>query len=297
MKKSENTYQNGRISITLLFALFLSFSAISKPQYSFNVIKKGQGAPLIFIPGLITSGEVWHETMEHFSKTNECHVLTLAGYAGQPPLADAPYLESFKKEIIHYIDEQKLNNVVLVGHSIGGYISLMIGLENHPSIRKLVILDAMPHFAAEINPNAKEGFDEASAKQYMASFEAFDQEQIKNYRLTMAKSMTKNQEKWNDLVEWSMSSDLKTEAYSSHEMLATDLRKDIAKIEAPILVLAAFDYNEMYPQYTLEAATATYKSQYQHANMLQLEIAEGSKHFIMWDKPEWIFEKITQFIQ
>lgn len=297
MKKSEITFRKARILATLFIVLFISFGATSKAQYSFNVIKKGQGAPLIFIPGLITSGEVWRETVEHFSKSNECHVLTLAGYAGQPPLSDAPYLESFKNEIIRYIDEQKLNNVVLVGHSIGGYISLMIGLENHPSVKKLVIIDAMPHFALVINPNAEEGFDEASAKQYMASFEAFDQEQIKNYRLTMAKGMTKNQEKWNDLVEWSMSSDLKTEAYSSHEMLATDLRKEIAKIEAPILVLAAFDYNDMYPQYTIEAATATYESQYQHANVVQLEIAEGSKHFIMWDKPEWMFEKITQFIQ
>jgi pimeloyl-ACP methyl ester carboxylesterase len=73
--------------------------------------------------------------------------------------------------------------------------------------------------------------------------------------------------------------------------------KEIANIKVPMLVMAAFDYTEMYPQYTLEVAQSTFQSQYQYANTLQLEMAEGAKHFIMWDKPEWMFEKIDQFIQ
>lgn len=297
MKTKKLTPGKTGIITAIIIAILFSIDAFSQQQYSFNVNKQGQGSPMIFIPGLITSGEVWNETAEHFSKTNECHVLTLAGYAGQPPLEKAPYLATYKSEIIRYIEEQQLKEVVLVGHSIGGYLSLMIGLENHPSIQKLVIVDAMPHFAMVMNPNAKEGFDEESAKRYMATFEAYDKDQIKNYRMMMAQGMTKNQAKWSELVNWSMSSDMKTEAYSSHEMLATDLRERIATIKVPIMVLAAFDYTEMYPQYTLEVAKSTYQSQYAHAKDCELVMAEGAKHFIMWDKPEWMFEKIDNFIQ
>ena len=46
---------------------------------------------MILIPGFLSSGAVWDDVVAHYSFRYTCHVLTLPGFAGQPPIA-APIL-------------------------------------------------------------------------------------------------------------------------------------------------------------------------------------------------------------
>jgi len=55
----------------------------------FSVKITGTGRPMILIPGLLSSGDVWSTTVDRYKDRYECHVLTLAGFAGQPAI-DAP---------------------------------------------------------------------------------------------------------------------------------------------------------------------------------------------------------------
>ena len=63
---------------------------------SFAVKITGKGQPVILIPGLSSSGAVWEGTVEHLKDRYQCHVLTLAGFAGQPRIP-APFLETVRK--------------------------------------------------------------------------------------------------------------------------------------------------------------------------------------------------------
>jgi len=54
---------------------------------SFSIRVDGHGRPMILIPGLTCGGDVWKTTVEHFKNRYECHMLTLPGFAGQPPSA------------------------------------------------------------------------------------------------------------------------------------------------------------------------------------------------------------------
>ncbi len=280
----------------LAIAVLAANKVFGQATYSFAVEKQGTGQPVLFIPGLISSGEVWKATAERFSSSHECHVLTLAGFAGQPPLEKGPYLETYKKDILRYLADNALEDVTVVGHSLGGYLGMMLALEQDSRIARLIVVDAMPHFAVVMNPQAKEGFDEASAKRYMVSFESMAPADVTAARQAAARGMTKNAAYWDALVGWAKSSDLKTEAYASHEMLATDLRKEIAAINIPVLALAAFDPVPEYPQYTLEGAKAMYAAQYAAAPNLSLKMAEGAKHFIMYDQPDWMYAQFENFL-
>ena len=53
-----------------------------KPLFAVTVT--GSGRPMILIPGLSCGGNVWDGTVTHFKDRYECHVVTLAGFAGQP---------------------------------------------------------------------------------------------------------------------------------------------------------------------------------------------------------------------
>ena len=53
-------------------------------QQPFQVKVSGHGQPMILIPGLSSSGETWDTTVDHYKDRFECHVLTVAGFAGVP---------------------------------------------------------------------------------------------------------------------------------------------------------------------------------------------------------------------
>src|SRR5579862_9790287 len=98
------------MKLTILLALALLGASQLKPQshYSFAVVKSGQGSLLIFIPGLECSGEVWNDAVTHFSSGHTCYVLTLPGFAGQPPIADSDVLGTIVNQLASYIVENQI---------------------------------------------------------------------------------------------------------------------------------------------------------------------------------------------
>jgi N-formylmaleamate deformylase len=73
------------IAIGILFlAIGSSFNSAQTPK-SFSVKIIGEGKPMIFIPGLYCKGDVWNETVARYKNNYKCYILTLAGFAGEPP--------------------------------------------------------------------------------------------------------------------------------------------------------------------------------------------------------------------
>lgn len=287
------------IAPSLLIILLLTVSNVfAKVQNDkpFSVTVIGNGEPMLFIPGLSCSGTVWDSTVKKYSNKYQCHVFTLAGYAGQPPIENPPYLDTYKDAIIQYIKEKKLDHVILVGHSIGGFLALRIATEIQQRLQRVIIVDALPFFAGMTNSNAKDGFDEDAAKKAFAQFEKMDDIAIEANQLNTAKFLCADSTKWKTIASWGAKSDRKTMAYTMYEMLGNDIRQKIADIKIPVLVMAAFAPAAQYPTFTKEYVLSAYKQQYEHCKTCTVETTPLSKHFIMYDAPEWYFSKIDAFI-
>lgn len=79
------------LKFLLPFALFTLAAFAKTPSFAVKVT--GHGRPVILIPGLSSSGAVWDGTVAHLKSRFECHVLTLAGFAGEPRIP-APFLKT-----------------------------------------------------------------------------------------------------------------------------------------------------------------------------------------------------------
>ena len=77
-----------------------------------------------------SSGDTWKTTVERYRDRFACHVITLAGFAGVPPIP-SPLLASARTEIADYIRAARLDRPVIVGHSLGGTLALAIA-SDHP---------------------------------------------------------------------------------------------------------------------------------------------------------------------
>ena len=183
--------------------LFAQTSA-AKP---FSVKVTGKGAPKLFIPGLTWSVAVWDSTIAKYSKNYQCHVITLAGYAGQPPIENPPYLDTYKGATIQYIKDKKLDHVILVAHSIGGFLALRIAIEMQQHLEKVIIVDALSFFAGMTNPNAKDGFDENAAKKAFVKFEKMEDNALKASQLNKAKFLCADSTKWGRIATGGLKSD------------------------------------------------------------------------------------------
>jgi len=90
-----------------------------KTAAAFTVSVVGNGPPVLLIPGLSCDGSVWNATMEHLKGRFQCHVVSLAGYAGAPPMAAGPFLPYVHDQIVAYVKAKGLRQPAIVGHRLG----------------------------------------------------------------------------------------------------------------------------------------------------------------------------------
>jgi hypothetical protein len=64
------------------------------------------------------------------------------------------FLIEMRDRIAAYIEARQLENPVLMGHSLGGVLSLMLAIDKPELPAKLVIVDALPYLPAVQNPTA-----------------------------------------------------------------------------------------------------------------------------------------------
>lgn len=287
-----------KITLLILLSTFGIVTAQAQENKTLYVEKHGDGPAALLLPGLMSSGEVFDEMLSYLTKSYECHVITFAGYAGKPPIEADRYLPEFQQAVEDYIKKEGLGKVSMIGHSLGGFLSLKMASEKNVDVREVIVLDALPFLAGTMNPNAKEGFNESRANMYLNSTKGQDQKSLRDMRRMSLQSMMGSEEYIEKVVKWSMESDLRTEAWTVMEMMGIDLRDDISSIEIPVLVLAAFGGdNPAVPSMTRDRVRELYANQYQQLPNVTLKVAQNAKHFIMYDDPMWVKREIMAFIK
>jgi pimeloyl-ACP methyl ester carboxylesterase len=256
----------------------------------------GQGRKIIFIPGLASSGEVWNETVAELSKNFECHVLTLPGFGTNPKVEmPAGFLATMEGLITDYINEQT-EKVTLIGHSLGGFLSLRLSRSIPDKIDRAIIVDSFPFYSAAFNPAATEENMVDMATQMKQLMIAQSPQQYRAQQEISMPIMTTNTNKLPIAVDWSLESDRETTAQALYELMTTDYRDELAEVSTPILVLGAWHSGKAYGL-TEESVKKTFETQYQLANNVHIEMAPTAHHFIMWDNPEWFMEKVNQYLK
>ncbi|MCY3869672.1 MAG: alpha/beta hydrolase [Gemmatimonadetes bacterium] len=282
-------------AICLALLIPIPASAQTDNLQPFKVQITGSGHPMILIPGLSSSGDVWRETVSRYQNSFECHVFTLAGFAGQPPVQTDHYLQTMRDALIAYIQENDLKKPILAGHSLGGFLSLWVAASIPESVGSLIIVDAVPFLPALQNPAATVEFMRAPAEQTRAWIRSQTPEQREKATPSMLKMMITDPAKIDTAVVWSLSSDPNTVAQAMYEIFLTDLRTEIKKIQTPVLVLGAWVSGQSQGA-TRESSLAAYQKQYDQVEKCEIWMTDTGKHFIMWDDPEGYFTTIDAFL-
>jgi pimeloyl-ACP methyl ester carboxylesterase len=282
-------------TIAAVAATLMLGHAAAADHPAFKVDVTGSGAPIILIPGLASSGSVWDGTVAHYCASGkyQCHVLTLAGFAGQPAIKEA-LLPATEQQLSAYITDNKFNHPIVIGHSLGGYLGMKLAADHPEQVGKLVIVDSLPALGATQAPNITRAQLKQMADGMAASMKAQDAETFRTSQLRTLRTMITKQEDIDRALNTGKSSDRDTVINSMAELMAADLRDDVSRIKAPTLVMGTWiAYKDYAPK---EAITAVYTTQYAKLPGVRVEMADNARHFIMYDDPTWMYDRIDNFL-
>jgi N-formylmaleamate deformylase len=276
-------------------ALVLLSAVLARGEESFRVsVRPDNGRPharaIIFIPGLSSHGSVWDAVAAHYDDRYDCHVLTLAGFAGVPPV-EAMSLETVRTDLAAYIRRRKLERPVIVGHSLGGVLALSLASAEPGLAGPLVVVDAVPFLPALWSPDATVDSMRGPAAAMRERLSGLSADAWRRFQQTnpVLKGMVTRAEDQARLVQWGIDSDPHTVAQATFELLTLDLREALARITSPALVVAA---TKGAPPGT----AARYEGQYTRLPQHRLVEMDGARHFVMYDDPDRLIHEMDVFL-
>ncbi|MFO0937343.1 MAG: alpha/beta hydrolase [Gemmataceae bacterium] len=270
---------------------------VGRAAEPFAVTVSGQaGKPaILFIPGLACDGAVWKETVEHYQKTHECHVLTLAGFAGQPPV-EGPFFDVVSKAVANYCAEKKLTKPIVIGHSLGASLALKLAAEHGEKIGAAIAVDGFACTMALFLPTATDSQRQAIGKAEQDKIMKQTQAEYTADTKKMFSNWLKS-ERLEQCSRWIEKSDRETVARAKGELFALDVRPQLKKANVPVLILAGYspDLKHMFPN--SQAFEKGVKAQLDGVAKGAVAVHPNCKHFIMWDEPKWMTDQIDAFLK
>jgi pimeloyl-ACP methyl ester carboxylesterase len=279
------------------------FSPAPTPAESFevgtlHVDKFGSGAQaLVLIPGLGGGPWVWYDTIAKFSPNHTLYVITLPGFDGRPAAEEKSLFAAFRRDFWAMLEAKKIQNPVVIGHSLGGTLAIALAEEHPERLAGIVAADGLPVFPMLANATAAQR--QAMAGQMAGTFAAFSPEELlaaqKRYMNTIG---TNKPELVEPVARLQARSDPKAMAEWMREDLSDDLRSDLGKITIPLLEIMPYDPGDgkQPPMYTREQTLDFYKSLVAGAPKASVVAIAPARHFVMLDQPEAFYQAVTRFL-
>ncbi|NBB80094.1 MAG: alpha/beta fold hydrolase [Verrucomicrobia bacterium] len=95
---------------------------------------------LVILHGLLGASRNWSTIGKALRERFDVHVLDLRNH-GASPHADSMRWAEMSGDLQAYLDSAGLEEVVLLGHSLGGKLAMRYACQNPDAVRKLVIVD------------------------------------------------------------------------------------------------------------------------------------------------------------
>jgi pimeloyl-ACP methyl ester carboxylesterase len=271
-----------RLLFAALAALLLPAAAHAEdaPCPPFEVT--GTGPDLVLVPGLGSSPETWSVVKENLAKDYRLHLVHVAGFAGRPAAGDpARVLQNAEAEIIRHLDCQNIARAAYAGHSLGGFLGLMLGADHPDRITRVVVVDSLPFFPLIFNPGATVASSTRIAEDTRIGLLAQDRDSFAESQRRGVLSLVKTPAWQGRVADWSIASDRASFASAIHALMTTDMRPRLAQVKVPVRVIAAA--NPYAPRARIEPL---FRTAYAGTPDLQLSIIDDSYHFVMFDQPE-----------
>ena len=108
--------------------------------------KIGEGQPLIILHGLFGQSDNWNTLAKRFAEQNfQVFTVDLRNH-GLSPHSDDFNFQVMSDDIVELISDNKLQKVILIGHSLGGKVAMEFAIKHPDVLDKLIVVDIAPKY-------------------------------------------------------------------------------------------------------------------------------------------------------
>jgi len=274
-----------KTSILLGLVFSITSSQFSQAQQAIQIKIEGKGQPVLLLPGFANSSEVWAETIGHRENDYQFYLVDYAGFNGLQPV-EMPWLPKVKEELKDYIVQNKVKDLTIIGHSLGGTLALYLAAELPEYVKQIIVIDGLPNSSKLMFPNQESGsfvYDNPYANSQLNMPDESFKQMLRGQIQMMCKTTAKHKQ----IIDWMAKADRETYVKGYIDYLNFDATPYLENIKSKVLILAATSYGRAQSE-------QVYQSQYTNLAEYDIHYAEDSAHYIMYDQPEWFFSQINQ---
>lgn len=134
-------------------------------DFKMNYVEKGAGSQaIVFVHGFISSQRWWQPALERLSDEDyHAYALDLRASGASEQVQTGLTLAQFAEDIEEFAERLGLSRFILVGHSMGGGVSMQYALKHQERLQALVLVDPLAPGGTTLSPeetqfvNAQQG--------------------------------------------------------------------------------------------------------------------------------------------
>lgn len=282
----------------LIFILTLSAIGTTFAQNAvrFTQLSK-KGNPIIFLPHIGCSSEMWKEITSHYQTSNAVYLADFAGFNSEAPIKEA-FTDSYVKDIRQFIRKNNLENVILVGQNYGAFVAVKVAHDSDLKISAIVASDFYPKLSMVLSPDItaeqleqmKSGIRKGTLEMEAEAFKATQKKNAEMMNFNKSADVEK-------FVQWQANSDRNTLAETLCEQFSADLRSDLANNKIPMLVFSTWFFARTYKNMPISEADKKLKEMYGEATNVTHKVTENAKDFMASDQPQWFITEMNYFLK
>lgn len=257
-------------------------SSITTDQGILHYEVFGRGRPVILLHGWLGSWGLWQETMTFLGRSYRTYALDFWGFGESGTKRNTYNVQDFISLVDQFMEQLGIQQAPLVGHSMGGTVSLSVAIQYPHRASKVVVIGS-PIAGSSLALALKFAGYRPIAWLLFTFFPLF------RAAMRLASPFICRDPRFPDMMDRDLSrTTLESFLVSIATLRRTDLRPHLGKIEVPVMGMYGDCDNIVHPRQWQPLLRGV-----PHA---RIERFSRAGHFIMLDEPQDCMTKLKDFL-
>lgn len=257
-------------------------SSITTDQGIVHYEVYGRGRPVILLHGWLGSWGLWQDTMAYLGRYYRTYALDFWGFGESGKKRETYAVQDFVSLVDQFMEQLGIAQAPLVGHSMGGTVSLSVAIQFPERVRKVVVIGS-PIAGSSLSFLLK-----LFGRRLVASIVYHNLWGLKlGFRL-LAPFYSRDP-RWADMMDRDISrTTLESFLLSIASLRKTDLRPATHLVKIPVM--------GMYGDKDIVVSPQQWKPLQEGIPHTRVERFHQAGHFIMLDEPQRFMETLRDFL-
>jgi pimeloyl-ACP methyl ester carboxylesterase len=257
-------------------------SSITTDQGILHYEVVGRGRPVILLHGWLGSWGLWRQTMEYLGQYYRTYALDFWGFGESDKQRSSYAVQDFVSLVDQFMDQMGIIQAPLVGHSMGGTVSLSCAIHFPEKVEKVVIIGS-PLVGSSLALPLK------LAGNHWIAHMLFNRMGVFRWAMRQASPLICSDPEFPDMMDSDLSkTTLESFLISIATLRRTDLRPDLGKVNIPVMGMFGDKDNIVNPN--------QWQALKKSVPQAQIRRFPKAGHFIMIDEPQTFRQSLGEFL-